>query len=735
MSLPFPQASRSLSQLRQTTSGPARRRLTGRIVRTGNFLSLMLLALLACAPAQAAARPPALLGAATQTDVARFGLDTRLPDAGVVRRMPVEVNLQNVNPRKGAMPPQMTLDVFDGQSITINLDWVETRSADSYTWHGRVQGHPRGYALISVVNGKIAATIELGEVGHGRAKKYQVQSRAGGYTVLNEIDQDAFPPDHPPGGEALAAPVTNTDSPFAARGNSADLALPPVTAASSDTGALIDVLVVYSNQTATAAGSAIGAQIQHAVDTANTVYANSGITTRLRLVQYSQVSYNESGDYPTDLSWLSTNTGVAALRNSVGADLVSMFVEESQYCGYGWIGPSASQAFTVVNRGCSSGNYSFPHEIGHNFGARHDTFVDASTLPYAYGHGWVDCVEKWRDVMAYPSQCGGTRIPYFSNPGATYGSPPDPLGSTTTANVVRVHNQNAVTVANFRLSAQTGGCTYVLAPTGASVAAAGGSGSFGVTAGAGCAWSAGVSGGWLAIGSASGTTDSGTLYYTVAANTGPARTGTITVGGQAFTVDQASGCTFSLSPTSASFSALGTTGTTTLTTGAGCVWTASSSAAWLTVTSAASGTGSATVTYAVGANTGSARSANLTIGGTTFIASQSGAVTSTIAVATLSAAQLQMGTVKVGATGKSKSVTVSNSGGGILTIDSLTPGGANPGDFVRSGTCAVGTALAAGSTCTVQYVFRPGAKGGRSADLTIGTSAGTVALGLTGTGK
>ena len=734
MSLHLLHSSPDSPRLRQLTAR-AHRFLIGRIVPPGNFLALMLLALLACAPVQATARPPALLNAATDTDVARFGVDIRPPDAGIIRRMPVEVNLQNVNPRKGAAPSQLTVDVFDGQSITISLDWIEARTADSYTWHGKVQGYPRGYALLTVVNGKIAATIELGEVGRGRAKKYQVQSRAGGYTVLTQIDQDAYPPDHPPGAEALPAPVATTASPFAAPGNSADLTAPMVTTASSDTGATIDVMVVYSNQTATAAGSGIGAQIQHAVDTANTVYANSGITTRLRLVQYTQVSYNESGDYPTDLNWLSTNAGVGALRNTYGADLVSMFVESSQYCGYGWIGPGVGYAFTVVNRGCSSGNYSFPHEIGHNFGARHDTYVDSSTSPYAYGHGWVDCVEAWRDVMAYPTQCGGTRIPYFSNPNATYGSPAHPLGTTTTANVVQVHNQNALTVANFRSSVAVGGCTYALGSAGTSIGAAGGSGSFGVTAGAGCAWNSGVSGGWLAIGAGSGTSGNGTLYYSVAANTGAARTGTITVGGQTFTVDQASGCSFSLSPASASFDALGGSGTTTLTTGTGCAWSTSSSAPWLAVSSAASGTGSATLTYAVGANTaGTMRSANLTIGGVTFVASQSAAVTSS-ALATLSASQLQMATVKVGATGKSKSVTLTNAGSGTLSIASLTQGGANPGDFKRSGTCVVGTALAAGQSCTVQYVFQPAAKGTRSAILSIGSNAPTVALGLAGTGK
>jgi len=695
----------------------------------------ILFLLLVCVPGQADARPPALLGAASDADIVRFGQDSGPPDPGVIRRKPVEVILQNIDPRKGAAPSQLVVDVFDGQSVTINLESIETRAPDSYTWHGKVQGYPHGYALLSVVNGEIAGTIELGEAGRGRAGKYQIQSHAGGYTALSQVDQDAFPPDHPPGAEALPAPRLSATKLFGASGDSASLASTLISVATPDSGATIDVMVVYSNQTAVAAGSAIGAQIQQAVDTANTVYANSGITTRLRLVKYVQVNYNESGDYPTDLNWLSANSTVASLRNTYGADLVSMFVESSQYCGYGWIGPDVNYAFTVVNRGCSSGNYSLPHEIGHNFGARHDTYVDSTTSPYAYGHGYVDCVEGWRDVMAYPTQCGGTRIPYFSNPNATYGSPADPLGTTATANVVQVHNQNAVTVANFRLAVPTGGCTYTLAPANASIGTAGGSGSFGVTANAGCAWNASVSGSWLAISGGSGTTGSGTLNYSVAANAGQARAGTITVGGQAFTVSQAAGCSYSLSPASASFAAAGGSGTTTLSAGAGCAWTASSSASWLTVSSASSGTGGATVTYAVSANTGATRSANLTIGGMTFVASQSAAVGSNPPAAALSSTQISFGTVQVGRATKARSVTLTNSGGGTLTIASLTSGGANPGDFSRSGTCAVNTALAAGQSCSLQYVFRPMANGARSASLAIGTNAATVTLGLTGTGR
>jgi hypothetical protein len=78
---------------------------------------------------------------------------------------------------------------------------------------------------------------------------------------------------------------------------------------------------------------------------------------------------------------------------------------------------------------------------------------------------------------------------------------------------------------------------------------------------------------------------------------------------------------------------------------------------------------------------------------------------------------------------------LTNSGGGTLTIASLTPGGANPSDFVRGGTCAINTALAGGQSCTLQYTFAPAATGNRSATLAIGTGAGAVSLSMSGRGR
>jgi hypothetical protein len=128
--------------------------------------------------------------------------------------------------------------------------------------------------------------------------------------------------------------------------------------------------------------------------------------------------------------------------------------------------------------------------------------------------------------------------------------------------------------------------------------------------------------------------------FSVAANTGAARTGTLTVAGQTFTVTQSGApslpppCTYTIAPTSQSLPSSGGTGTVTVTTGATCTWSATSNASWITVTAGASGVGSGTVTYTVAANTGQkpkdttqARTGTITIAGQAFTVTEAGTAT------------------------------------------------------------------------------------------------------------
>lgn len=694
-------------------------------------------------PAHAQRAGPALFLPATPDDNARYAQRVRRPDMGVSRQRPVRVDLPALDDDQKSAAAA-TLELFDGQSVTFEKGAVERRGAGNFTWHGTLPGHPKGFALITVVDGQVSGTIDLGDASRGARTRYRIETTNDGLTLLEEIDTSAFPDDHPAGADPLAPSSDLTTGQRRASADATSSLAAESVAAAADTAGTIDVMIVYSSQTAAAAGAAIAAQAQQAVDVTNQTYANSGISTRLRLVHVGPANYAESGDFNTDLNRLTSGgdgfmDNVAALRTTYGADLVSLFVENGQYCGLAWIGPNVNYAFSVVNRGCATSNLSFPHELGHNFGARHDTYVDSANTPYAFGHGFVNVAQAWRDVMAYNNACAASgvscaRVPYFSNPNVLYGIPLAPMGSASTADVARVHNQNALTVANFRASSSGGStCTWSLSSGGASVPATAGSASVGVTTQAGCAWSAASNASWLAAGA--GSSGAGTLAYTYVANTGPARNGTLTVGGIAFSVSQASGCTYALGSTSVSVPAAGGTGTTTLSTASACTWTASSSASWLTVTTAGNGSGSAPVGYAVAANTGAARSANLTIGGRTFLVSQAAAATTPPAspAATLAPGSLDFGIVAVGKSA-SRTASVTNSGGGTLTITSLAMGGANPAEFTAKG-CAPGTALAAAGSCTLTITFRPASATARSASLAIGTSAGARTLTLTGAGK
>ena len=81
-------------------------------------------------------------------------------------------------------------------------------------------------------------------------------------------------------------------------------------------------------------------------------------------------------------------------------------------------------------------------------------------------------------------------------------------------------------------------CTYILSPTSKTFKAAGGSGSFTVSAPSGCSWTASETADWVQITSGPSGQGNGTVKYTVSANTGAARTETINVEGQQFKISQ-----------------------------------------------------------------------------------------------------------------------------------------------------------------------------------------------------
>ena len=213
-------------------------------------------------------------------------------------------------------------------------------------------------------------------------------------------------------------------------------------------------------------------------------------------------------------------------------------------------------------------------------------------------------------------------------------------------------------------------CRYALSPTSQSLSANGGAGSVSITAGSDCSWTANSESGWLTLtGSVSGR-GNGTVSFSVPANSGAERTGSVIVAGQRVTVTQASPsspapapspgpgpspnptCTFSIAPASQNVVALGGTGSVAVTTQSGCQWSASSNASWISVTSGASGSGNGSMGFSVAVNLGGARSGTIGVAGRTFTVDQAAVLTPTCAF------KVSPTDVKVGKDGGSKSIKV-----------------------------------------------------------------------------
>jgi hypothetical protein len=120
-------------------------------------------------------------------------------------------------------------------------------------------------------------------------------------------------------------------------------------------------------------------------------------------------------------------------------------------------------AFSVIDRHCATlaGKWSFPHELGHQMGARHDWAADnANNKPYPYNHGHTQphpaSGTAWRTIMAYEGACGSVtcpRVMNWSNPNISVGG--STTGTATGAQQEDNHrtlNNTALTMANFRCS-------------------------------------------------------------------------------------------------------------------------------------------------------------------------------------------------------------------------------------------------------------------------------------------
>ena len=356
----------------------------------------------------------------------------------------------------------LVLNLFDDVTFTAMLETAESNPSGSLSWMGHLVGVEHGSVVLVVKNEVMVGSVNM------PGAFYRVSYVGDGVHAISEMNSAAFPPELEP------IPVTPSDDELA------EALIAPM----ADDGSTIDVLVVY---TAAARGSvggtpAMETMIDLAVTETNQSYASSGITQRLNLVHTAEVTYDESGfDWETTLHRLRNTSdtymdNVHTLRDCYSADEVVLIVAGAPpYAGIAYLMTSvstsfASWAFSVVSSSWATGYYTFAHELGHNMAAHHDWYVNNSTIPYTYNHGYVNSTGRWLTIMAYHTECSDqsfycTRLGYWSNPNVLYGSDPMgvPAGTSKSCNMGvpnpncdadnhLVLNNTAYTVANFRSS-------------------------------------------------------------------------------------------------------------------------------------------------------------------------------------------------------------------------------------------------------------------------------------------
>ncbi|WPD24913.1 MAG: M12 family metallo-peptidase [Candidatus Electrothrix scaldis] len=223
---------------------------------------------------------------------------------------------------------------------------------------------------------------------------------------------------------------------------------------STDTSTVVDVMVVYSNDALTYAGSVdeINNIIALGIAIANDAHETTNTGIFLHLVHSAQVNYTDSGNRSTDLDRLYESSDgylddVPALRDAYGADFVSLMVGDSGSGGTGYVLTTssgwASIALNVINATVFD-SYTPAHEIGHNMGLSHAKDQNYQAGPtswypdtYSFSEssaGWhwhpdagqsgYSSIMAYSDGKYYADGLSHTRVGLFSDPNITYGGLP-----------------------------------------------------------------------------------------------------------------------------------------------------------------------------------------------------------------------------------------------------------------------------------------------------------------------
>lgn len=360
-----------------------------------------------------------------------------------------------------------------GVTYEVVYDSRQQHPSGNVTWTGYLKGYGDDYrAVITFGSGGVSGRILTpdGEflVESDQDGEWLVDPQAAGLTPLGASEDDARIAPSKVIERARAQAAINTD---VVRQKGATALAPDTTPVT------IDVMILYTPGLASRLGSGLSARLDQLVALSNQAYRDSGVYINLRLVHHQQVDYSDTTSNNDALDALTSGSGaafagIAALRDSKGADLVSLIRPfsgtKSGGCGVSWIGGSegasisgfAHYAYSVVSDGNDIGgsntycnDLSFTHEIGHNMGSMHDRAhaTGQGAYPYSYGYGVTGV---FGTIMSYINPVIGK----FSNPAMTCAGGIAcgiSEGAANSANNALSLNNTRVAVAGFRSPQQS----------------------------------------------------------------------------------------------------------------------------------------------------------------------------------------------------------------------------------------------------------------------------------------
>ncbi len=281
---------------------------------------------------------------------------------------------------------------------------------DTYTWRGQSLQDPAKYKTctfgeMTLVNhrGVFAGSFTIDN--HG----YELYDLSEGLQVIAELN---------PKSEKLINSICGIK-----QGDISTIQRIPIPAECDQIKTKILVLYTQAALNSVPDGLTINALANLAVAQVNQTLSNSGINYNITLKAVLPLTgFSESGEIADDTNLLASNTYVQNLRNLHKAELVVLLTGDLYGNIFGYVkavGGTKEDAYAIVDViDATNWRYTFTHEIGHLYGARHDDDPDPGTAHgYTFDVGTQSNHHYKRTIM---TQTNGyfdyDRIQYFSNP-------------------------------------------------------------------------------------------------------------------------------------------------------------------------------------------------------------------------------------------------------------------------------------------------------------------------------